>query len=145
MRPANGIGGIEFISFSGNHECSRKNKRRESLSEPNLSGAEGDLCRAPPGWFGGGPYTGVAVFRGGLKNGSAVTFTSVFSRIASIVTSSCNCVPSFECSVSTLSSAINFFRIGDQLVVVALPTCFSPAYRGTATRDAWLGAAGVSP
>src|SRR5271156_6325989 len=91
---------------------------------------------------GGRRYTGVAVFLGGLKNGSAVTFTFVFNRIASIVISICNCVPSFECAVSTLASAINFFRIGDQLVVVALPTCLSPEYTGTATREAWVGAAG---
>src|SRR6202167_554817 len=90
-------------------------------------------------------YTGVAVFRSGLKNGSPVTLTFVFSRIASIVISICNRVPSFACSVSTLASAIIFFRIGDQLVVVALPTCFSPEYRGTGTREAWLGAAGVRP
>src|SRR5271154_6639684 len=90
-------------------------------------------------------YTGDAVFLGGLKNGSAVTFTFVFNRIASIVISICNCVPSFECSVSTLASASIFFKIGDQLVVVALPTCFSPEYKGTATREAWLGAAGVRP
>jgi len=64
-------------------------------------------------------YTGVAVFRDGLKNGSPVTFTFVFSRIASIVISICNSVPGLECSVSTLASAIIFFKIGDQLVVVA--------------------------
>src|SRR5260370_986464 len=90
-------------------------------------------------------YTGVAVFLTGLKNGIGTTFTFVFSRIASIVISICSCVPSFACPVSTLASAIIFFRIGDQLVVVALPTCFSPEYKGTATREAWLGAAGVNP
>src|ERR1700730_504992 len=90
-------------------------------------------------------HTGVDVFLAGLKNGIAVTFTFVFRRIASIVISICNCVPGFACSVSTLASAISFFRIGDQLVVVALPTCLSPEYNGTATREAWLGAAGVSP
>src|SRR5580658_1435755 len=93
----------------------------------------------------GYPYTGVAVFLAGLKNGSPVTLTFVFSRIASIVISICNWVPSFECSVSTLASAIIFFSTGDQLVVVAFPTCFSPEYNGTPTREAWLGAAGVSP
>src|ERR1700686_5823678 len=90
-------------------------------------------------------YTGLAVFLGGLKNGSVVTFTFVLRRIASIVISICSEVPGFEYSVSTLASAINFFRIGDQLVVVALPTCFSPAYTGTAMREACVGAAGVSP
>src|SRR5579863_1489776 len=90
-------------------------------------------------------YTGVAVFRGGLKKGRAVTFTLVFSRTASIVTSICSDVPGLEYSVSMLASAIIFFRIGDQLVVVALPTCFSSEYTGTATREACAGAAGVRP
>ena len=67
-------------------------------------------------------YTGVAVFLGGLKNGSAVTLTLVFKRMASIVISICSWVPSFECSVSTLASAIIFFKIGDQLVVVQANT-----------------------
>src|SRR5271166_1953337 len=68
-------------------------------------------------------YTGDAVFRNGLKNGSVVTFTFVLSRIASIVISICNDVPGFAYSLSTLASAINFFSTGDQLVVVALPAC----------------------
>ena len=42
-------------------------------------------------------------------------------------------------SVSTLASAIIFFRLGDQVVVVALPTCFSPEYTGTGTREACVG------
>ena len=92
--------------------------------------------RAKPGKSAPRTYTGVAVFLKGLKNGSLVTLTFVFSRIASIVISICNCVPSFEYSVSTLASAIIFFKIGDQLVVVAFPTCFSPEYKGTATREA---------
>src|ERR1700694_6084224 len=79
-------------------------------------------------------YTGVAVFLGGLKNGSVVTFTFVLRRIASIVISICSEVPGFECSVSTLARAIHFFRIGDQVVVVALPACLSPAYTGAAAR-----------
>ena len=65
--------------------------------------------------------------------------------MASIVISICSGVPGFAYSVSTLASAIIFFRIGDQLVVVALPTCFSPEYTGTATREACAGAAGVRP
>ena len=71
-------------------------------------------------------YIGVAVFLGGLKNGRVVTLTFVLRRIASIVISICNEVPGLAYSVSTLANAINFFRIGDQLVVVALPTCLSP-------------------
>lgn len=45
------------------------------------------------------PYTGVAVFLVGLKNGSVVTFTLALSRIASMVISICNGVPGFEYSV----------------------------------------------
>ena len=90
-------------------------------------------------------YTGVVVFRGGLKNGSVVTFTFVFRRTASMVTSIWSGVPGLEYSVSILASAIIFFRIGDQLVVVALPSCFSTEYTGTATREACAGAAGVRP
>src|SRR6266704_5715590 len=56
-------------------------------------------------------YTGVTVLRGGLKNGSVVTLTFVFRRIASIVISIWSDVPGFAYSVSTLASAINFFRI----------------------------------
>ena len=82
--------------------------------------------------------------RAGLKNGSVATFTFVFNRIASIVISICRSVPGLECSVSRLASAIIFFNVGDHVVVVAFPTCRSPAYNGTGTRDAWLGAAGVT-
>src|SRR5579872_198617 len=71
-------------------------------------------------------YTGVAVFRDGLKNGKVVTFTFVFNRIASMVISICSAVPGFEYAVSRLASAIIFFSVGDQLVVVAFPTCLSP-------------------
>ena len=62
-----------------------------------------------------------------------------------MVISICSDVPGFAYSVSTLASAISFFNTGDQLVVVAYPACFSPEYTGTATREAWAGAAGVSP
>src|SRR4051794_37126194 len=103
--------------------------------------------RAARGWDGRGvcPYTGVAVFRAGLKNGSVVTFTFAFSRIASIVISICRSVPGLEYSVSRLANAISFFNVGDQAVVVAFPTCLSPEYIGTGTREACAGAAGVSP
>ena len=62
-----------------------------------------------------------------------------------MVISICNLVPICECGVPTLASAIIFFSTGDHVVVVALPTCLSPRYTGTATREAWLGAAGESP
>src|SRR5271157_3723695 len=90
-------------------------------------------------------YTGTAVFRFGLKNGNGTTVAVVFMRCASIVNSICSLVPGLEYSVPTLASAINFFSNGENAVVVALPTCLSPEYMGTATRDAWLGAAGDSP
>src|SRR5271167_1566839 len=111
-------------------------------------------ARPPPGCAGrtaegGCPhmnrYTGGAVFLGGLKNGRVVTFTFVLRRMASIVISIWSTFPGFAYSVSTLASAINFFKIGDQLVVVALPACLSPEYTGTATREACAGAAGVRP
>src|SRR5436190_24297421 len=90
-------------------------------------------------------HTGTAVFLAGLTNGSFTTLTVTFCRIASIVISSCSLLPSCECAVSMLASATIFFNTGDHVAVVALPTCFSSKLTGTATRDAWLGAAGVSP
>src|SRR2546426_11057277 len=90
-------------------------------------------------------YTGTAVFRLGLKNGSGTTVAVVCFRWASMVNSICSFVPSFEKSVLTLPSAINFFNRGENAVVVALPACRSPEYTGTATRDAWLGAGGDNP
>src|SRR5579863_2229824 len=90
-------------------------------------------------------HTGTAVFLAGLKKGIFTILAVTFWRIASIVISICNLVPSLAWEVSMLARAIIFFRIGDQVVDVALPTCFSPQYTGTATREAWLGAAGVRP
>src|ERR1019366_2621691 len=72
-------------------------------------------------------YTGTAVFRFGLKNGNDTTVAVVFIRCASIVNSICSLVPRFEYSVPTLASAISFFSSGENAVVVALPTCLSPA------------------
>ena len=68
------------------------------------------------------PYTGTAVFRGGLKNGSFVTTAAAFWRTASMVTSMSSFMPGFECAVSTLARAISFLSTGDQVVEVALPT-----------------------
>ena len=72
------------------------------------------------------PYTGTAVFRFGLKNGSVTTVAVVFMRCASIVNSICSFVPGFEYSLLTLANAINFFSNGENAVVVAFPTCLSP-------------------
>ena len=65
----------------------------------------------------------LAVFLSGLKNGTFTTFTPTFCRMASMVISICNLFPIFACAVSTLARAISFFSTGDQVVVVALPTC----------------------
>ena len=90
-------------------------------------------------------YTGTAVFREGLKKGILTILAVTLWRMASMVISICSLVPSLECEVSMLASAIIFFKTGDHVVDVAFPTCFSPQYTGTATREAWLGAAGVRP
>ena len=90
-------------------------------------------------------YTGTAVFLSGLKNGIFTTLAVTVCRTASMVISICSLVPICECAVSTLASAIIFFSTGDHVVVVALPTCLSSRYTGTATREAWLGAAGDKP
>src|SRR5512137_1983985 len=71
-------------------------------------------------------YTGTAVFRFGLKNGSGTTVAVVFRRCASMVNSICSFVPGLENSVLTLANAINFFNSGENAVVVAFPTCRSP-------------------
>src|SRR5271156_165103 len=69
-------------------------------------------------------YIGTAVFLAGLKNGIFTILAVTFWRMASMVISICSLLPSLECEVSMLASAIIFFRTGDQVVDVALPTCF---------------------
>jgi len=90
---------------------------------------------------------GVAVFLPGLKNGSTTTVAETLCRTASTVISIWSRVPGFAWPEETLASAIIFFRIGDQVVEVALPTCVPPLLlkTGTATRDAMLGACGARP
>ena len=70
-------------------------------------------------------HTSTTVFLAGLKNGTFTTSAVTFCRMASIVISICSLLPSCECALSMLASAIIFFRTGDHVVVVALPTCFS--------------------
>src|SRR5262249_43348680 len=112
-----------------------------TITKPPRGGA---LTRPPRSKIpapAGQPHPPPPVFLAGLKNGSFTTCAVTFCRIASIVISICSFVPSFECAVSTLASAIIFFSTGDHVVVVALPTCLPSTYNGTGTRDAWLGAA----
>src|SRR6266478_2450053 len=87
--------------------------------------------------------TGTAVFRGGLKNGIATTFAETLCRTASTVISTLSVVPTAELSRATHASAIIFFKVGDHVVDVALPTCRPPRYTGTAKRDAMLGTCGA--
>ena len=55
-------------------------------------------------------------------------------------------VPAAACSRAQLeASAIIFFKVGDQVVEVAFPTCRPPRYIGTAKRDAMLGTCGAIP
>ena len=72
-------------------------------------------------------YTGTAVFLAGLKKGSFTRVAVTFCRTASTVTSICSFVPGAEWAVSTLASAIIFFKTGDHVVEVAFPTCRLPA------------------
>jgi hypothetical protein len=65
----------------------------------------------------------VAVLRGGLKNGSSTTVAGTRARLASTVHSTSIFVPVSLCPASTEASATTFFRIGLQVVLVALPTC----------------------
>src|SRR5437899_10685915 len=85
----------------------------------------------------------MVVLRAGLKNGSGTTFAETVRRAASTVISMLRVVPAVEYWRLTQASAIIFFRVGDQLVDVALPTCRPPRYTGTATRDAMLGTCGA--
>ncbi len=64
-------------------------------------------------------------------------------RTASTVISTLSVVPTAEFSRLTQASAIIFFKVGDHVVDVALPTCRPPQYTGTATRDAMLGTCGA--
>jgi hypothetical protein len=68
--------------------------------------------------------TGTAVFRAGLKNGMGTIFAETVWRTASTVISTFNVLPAAEESRSTDASAIIFFRVGDQVVEVALPMTF---------------------
>jgi len=72
--------------------------------------------------------------RGGLKKGSGTTFAETVWRTASTVISMLSDVPFPELSRLTEARAIIFFKVGDQVVEVALPTWRPPRYTGTATR-----------
>src|SRR6187399_1775232 len=83
-----------------------------------------------------------AVFLGGLKNGVGVTVAPTRCLTASMVTSMSSLLPARAPSPSTVASAIIFFRTGDHVVEVALPTCAPLRYTGTAARDAVAGTCG---
>src|SRR5437588_6571743 len=61
-------------------------------------------------------YTGVAVFRAGLKKGSFTTRAPTLFRTASTVISISSLVPGAAWLLPTLASAIIFFSVGDQVV-----------------------------
>src|SRR5688572_28136049 len=106
-------------------------------------GANSIHKQGPPegGHYGPG---GVAVFRGGRKNGVDTTVAPTKWRVPSTVISICSRVPVWKCGASMVASAISRLSVGDHAVVVARPTCRPPLMTGTADRDAAAGATGGS-
>ena len=78
-----------------------------------------------------------------MKKGNGTTFAETLWRTASTVISMLSVVPAGALPRLTLPRAIIFFRVGDHVVEVALPTCRPPRYTGTAVRDAVLGTCGA--
>src|SRR5262249_52162857 len=74
--------------------------------------------------------------RSGLKNGLSTTRAVRVRRWYSTVCSILRLAPTAECAASTLAIARFFFRIGDQVPLVARPTCPFSSYTGTAVRQA---------
>src|SRR5689334_25271430 len=87
--------------------------------------------------------TGVAVLRGGLKNGVLTTVAPTRWRTASTVYSISSRVPTALWPAERVASAISFLSVGDQVVDVALPTHSPSRYTGTGTRDAAAGICGA--
>ena len=54
-------------------------------------------------------------------------------------------VPGRPASAATVASAIIFLSVGDQVVLVALPTCMPSRKTGTETREAVSGSCGARP
>ena len=75
------------------------------------------------GWAGLKIY---ARLRGGSKNGSAFTATPTCLRSWFTVNSISSFVPGAASSADSVASAIIFFRVGDQVLLVAFPTCLPP-------------------
>src|SRR5687767_3881040 len=97
----------------------------------------------PPegGHYGSG---GVAVFRGGRKNGVGTTVAPTKWRVPSTVISIRSAVPVSKWGASIVASAIRRLSVGDHAVVVARPTWRPALITGTADRDAAAGATGGS-
>src|SRR5258705_2480842 len=65
--------------------------------------------------------SGIAVFRGGLKNGVFTTCAGTRWRTASMVTSTSTVVPGAVCAAAIVASAMSFLSVGDHVVLVARP------------------------
>jgi len=72
-------------------------------------------------------YTGVAVFRFGLKNGKRHYVAVVFMRCASIVNSICSLVRAWKTLCPRWPAQLTFSAVERTPSSSALPTCFSPA------------------
>src|SRR5436309_15695960 len=90
------------------------------------AGRSGEF-RLPHAGYAGG----VAVLRGGLKNGKGTTFAPTLCRTASTVSSVSSAVPGEAYSERTLAIAIMRLSVGDQVVEVARPTCRRRPSTGT--------------
>src|SRR5215813_10477364 len=120
---------------------------RLRLFSPSVRGraAEGGRGSLTRHLAHGPPYTGVAVFRFGLKKGVFTTVAGTRCRAASTVISISKLAPDFAKSRFTVASAMSFFNVGDHVVEVALPICVPFLYTGTATREAAAGIVGGRP
>src|SRR5882724_494857 len=98
-------------------------RRRHHISSGPLL-QKNDREGGPAG--GANQSGGVEVFRGGLKNGSVTTRAPTVCLTASTVISNSSLVPGAALPLSTVARAISCFRMGDQVVEVALPTCRRP-------------------
>src|SRR5688500_15672988 len=80
-----------------------------------------------------------ARFLGGSKKGSFRTHAFTRLRRCSIVISSSSSVPGLPSDECTWPSARYCFRMGDQVPLVAYPTCFPPRRLGAHERQAKMG------
>ena len=89
--------------------------------EQSQSGVAPDKSGLPP--HSKNQPGGVAVFLFGLKNGVLTTRALTRCRTASTVISNCTFVPGLVKPLFIVAKAIIFFKVGDQVLDVALPTC----------------------